>query len=92
VPRDRLMAVYFIRKTDEEACIGCVACVDRWPVDAVRLEDGLAQVDTEWCIGCGVCAVVCPGEAISLTRRMPEEGPRDFRELHERMGKERGLW
>ncbi len=91
VPRDILMASYFIRRTEEEECIGCGACEDICPVDAVRIVDDVAEVDTDWCIGCGVCAVVCPTEAISIVRRADKEPPENFLQLHEKIREERGL-
>lgn len=91
-PRDALMATYFMRGTDEEACVGCGACLDICPVDCLTLEDDLPVVDEEWCIGCGVCATVCPQDAVSLTLRDDRDGKlpaSGFRELHRRILEER---
>ena len=90
VPRDILMASYFIRQTQEEECIGCGACEEICPVEAVRVEDDVAKVETDWCIGCGVCAVVCPTEAISIVRRTDKEPPDNFLQLHQKIKQERG--
>jgi len=30
VPRDYLMATYYLRTTDEEECIGCGQCAEDW--------------------------------------------------------------
>jgi ferredoxin len=91
IPRDALMAVYFIRETDAEECIGCGACAEICPVEAVQIVDDLAEVDLDWCIGCGVCAVSCPTEAISIERRLEDSPPENFARLHERIRRERGL-
>ena len=92
IPRDALMDVYFIRKTEMDACIGCGACEEICPVDAVRIVDEKAEIDPAWCIGCGVCAVTCPTEAISIVRREDKkEAPKDFAELHQKIREERGL-
>jgi NAD-dependent dihydropyrimidine dehydrogenase PreA subunit len=69
IPRDTLMATYFLRETDKDACIGCGQCVEICPVDALNLEDEIAVVDQEWCIGCGVCATVCPADALKIVAR-----------------------
>jgi Fe-S-cluster-containing hydrogenase component 2 len=91
IPRDALMAVYFTRATDYDECIGCGACAEICPVDAVQMVDDQPQVDLNWCIGCGVCAVSCPTEAISISRRSEKAPPENFAQLHERIKVERGL-
>lgn len=91
IPRDTLMAVYFIRETDSDGCIGCEACRDICPVDAVDMVNGKAEVDLDWCIGCGVCAVSCPTGSISIKRRSEAGSPESFTDLHEKIRWERGL-
>ncbi len=91
IPRDTLMAVYFTRETHSEECIGCGACEEICPVDAVKLTHDKAEVDLDWCIGCGVCAVSCPAGAISIKRRFDTNAPESFAELHRRIREERGL-
>jgi len=91
IPRDMLMAVYFIRETDLAECIGCGACADICPVDAVRMVDDRPEVDQNWCIGCGVCAVSCPAEVISIKRRLERQGPESFADLHQQIKREKAL-
>jgi Pyruvate/2-oxoacid:ferredoxin oxidoreductase delta subunit len=83
VPRDLLMACQFIRETDLDNCIGCEACAEACPIEAVVMQDDLPHVDMDWCIGCGVCASSCPNGAISMVRRaeVPDPFP-DLRALH----------
>ncbi|MFH1240765.1 MAG: 4Fe-4S binding protein [Pseudomonadota bacterium] len=88
IPRDTLMAVYFTRETDREECIGCGACEEICPVDAVKLVDDKALVDLNWCIGCGVCAVSCPAGAISIRRRFERKAPESFAGLHRQLREE----
>jgi len=93
LPRDFLMATYFIRKTREE-CVGCGECIEVCPVDALKLEDGFLIVDEDWCIGCGVCANACPNEAVKIVMR-PDKTDQipvaNTKELHEIIWKEKGI-
>lgn len=91
IPRDQLMAVYFTRETELDECIGCGACAEICPVNAVDMVDDLPRVDSDWCIGCGVCAVSCPAGVISITRRTEDQAPVTFDDLHEKIRSERGL-
>ncbi len=85
------MAVYFIRETELDECIGCGACADICPVDAVKMVEDKARVDQDWCIGCGVCAIQCPADVITIKRRMENRGPQDFEKLHQQIKTEKGL-
>ena len=92
IPRDLLMATYFMRKTDEDECVECGACVDICPVEALSMEGGPPIVDEDWCIGCGVCAPVCPAGAIGLEMRKDRTGAlpeKDWTSLHQRILKDK---
>jgi len=91
IPRDVLVATYFIRETDREACTGCGQCVDICPVDAIAMEGDYPVVDNAWCIGCGLCLKPCPTSAAFLKRKTPDIPPRDFGELHTKILQEREL-
>lgn len=86
IPRDAIMATYFMRQTDVDECTQCGACLEICPVDALEMNDGPPVVDEEWCIGCGVCATVCPADAITMKVRDDKTGQlpaANFRQLHE---------
>ncbi len=89
IPRDTIMATYFMRDTDPDECTGCGECAAICPVEAVEVsEKGIPVVDREWCIGCGVCATVCPTDAVVLNVREDKTGERPaatFSELHHRI-------
>lgn len=53
-----------------ETCIGCTACTNRCPTDAIDgARKALHVIDPDLCIDCGACGVVCPAEAIHDDRR-----------------------
>ena len=62
----------FVNQVDEDACIGCGACVEKCQFGALSV-DGVAHVDEMRCVGCGVCTVACPVGALSMVRRPEEE-------------------
>lgn len=46
-------------------CIGCEACVGVCPVNAIKMNEGKAEIDPDVCIDCGACEGTCPVSAIS---------------------------
>jgi len=64
----------FVSEHGEEDCTGCGVCVERCPVDAIRLREdsdgsNYTCVDATRCIGCGVCVRFCPSGSLIMTRR-----------------------
>jgi len=48
-----------------ETCIGCTACTNRCPTQAITgARKTLHVIDPGLCIDCGACGVVCPADAI----------------------------
>lgn len=93
IPRDVLMATYFMRETNKAKCSGCGICVEVCPVAALKIEGDYPVVDEEWCIGCGVCVSKCPSGAAELKYRKDVEPspPLTFTELHTKILMEKGL-
>lgn len=94
LPRDLIMATYFIRETEDDECTGCGECMEICPVECLSLGSDVVQVDKEWCIGCGVCIEKCPTGAAKLILRpdKKDEIPEtNFRKLHEKILEERGF-
>lgn len=48
---------------DSAKCNGCVNCMKRCPIEAIRVRGGKATIMYERCIGCGECVRVCPTHA-----------------------------
>ncbi|MDR1005443.1 MAG: DUF362 domain-containing protein [Bacteroidales bacterium] len=52
-----------------ESCIGCGACSQNCPANAISLVDGKAVIDTAKCLGCAKCIAECPMKIISPDRK-----------------------
>ena len=53
-------------KVTVSECIGCGACVDACPADAITMQDGIAVISVDACVDCGACVDECPNNAISM--------------------------
>lgn len=49
--------------TNKAKCRDCSRCVRACPVNAIKIENGQAQVIPERCIDCGTCVLECPQNA-----------------------------
>lgn len=47
-----------------DACVGCGACKEVCPVDAIS-EGDVYTINPDVCIDCGACAGECPSDAIA---------------------------
>ena len=50
----------------EERCNGCKLCLDKYPVNAITISEGIAKVNEAQCLGCGSCIASCPTDALDL--------------------------
>jgi len=79
----------------QDKCIGCEACIDICPMEAINLNDsGLAEVNLTRCIGCGVCLTSCDNEATKLNEKSDQnkrEVPASTRDQMIMMAKKRGI-
>jgi len=63
----------YIVNLDESKCEGCGTCVEKCPIEAVSLIDGISHTDENKCIGCGVCVHHCPNKARTLVQTEQRE-------------------
>ncbi len=68
LPSQFVIAKWVIH-VDDEACVGCGACVDRCWMEALKMDGDLVVADSNRCIGCGICRHVCPSDAMKLVSR-----------------------
>ena len=91
-PAEMVQSNYFAR-IDEEECTGCETCLERCQMDAIEVEDGIAEIILNRCIGCGLCVTTCPVDAIELIKKPEEElyePPKSGAETYMRIMQERG--
>lgn len=50
-------------QVNKDKCTGCGDCTDVCPTEAIRIENGKANITLE-CVDCGACPRVCPEGAI----------------------------
>jgi Fe-S-cluster-containing hydrogenase component 2 len=53
-------------QVDQTRCVGCGACIDACPQEAITLEADVARIDTPLCDDCAACIAVCPEEALAM--------------------------
>ena len=82
VPRDYLMATYYLRTTDEDICSGCGQCAKDCPLEIIEMAEDLPVIDESICIGCGVCLLHCPTDAAKLKRKDENVPFQNFSILH----------
>ena len=79
-----------------ETCKACGLCVQRCPVQALRLEDSPVTrnerrkaaklIYPDQCLGCGVCVYKCPSQSLSLEPRAEiQDPPKDAGEWRTRL-------
>ena len=71
----------YVAATDDKRCVGCGACAEICPFDAISMADERAVVDWDRCMGCGVCVAACPQSALALERDATKGEPLRVRDL-----------
>ena len=52
---------------DISKCTGCTTCLKHCPTEAIRIQNGHAQIDPNRCIDCGICIRNCSHKAKKAT-------------------------
>src|SRR6185295_10755779 len=82
-PQPALPALCRLPVIDAARCLGCSACVDACPYDALAVKRYVAVLARpEACCGAGPCQEACPNGSLSLVQGdAPVRGPRLSAEL-----------
>lgn len=87
-----MIQTHYVSKIDPDLCTACEECVERCPMDAIKIDDSVSEIIDGRCIGCGVCIPTCADEAISLELRPGMDvPPADFEATFQQIRDERGL-
>ena len=87
-----IIQTHYVSKIDPELCTACEECIDRCPMDAIKLDGDFSEIIDGRCIGGGVCIPTCPEDAISLEEKPGMQAPPiDLEETFQRIKAERGL-
>jgi len=89
----RAVHTNYYAEVDQEACIGCEACVERCQMDAITVAE-TAMVNLDRCIGCGLCVTDCPTDAMRLKQKDTADRyipPKNVVETYMNIAQERGL-
>ena len=75
-PLDFWISNYYA-EVDPELCSGCLTCIDRCNVNAIKFRKSInsSKVNLRRCIGCGLCVTTCPEQAITLHKKEKEYIP-----------------
>jgi formate hydrogenlyase subunit 6/NADH:ubiquinone oxidoreductase subunit I len=73
-PADVVASNYYAQ-VNTALCTGGGTCVDRCPIEAVKVENTVSSVDLARCIGCGLCVSTCPENAMHLVKKDVEVIP-----------------
>lgn len=64
-----MVRIEYLAQVDVDKCIGCRACVNVCPTEAIQVVDKKAVVDEKKCLACQNCTGVCQEEAIERVLR-----------------------
>jgi Na+-translocating ferredoxin:NAD+ oxidoreductase subunit B len=85
---------HYYAEVSGDLCEGCSTCIERCQMDAITMNNDIAQINLDRCIGCGVCVPTCPSEAMKLVKKEKKmEIPENWEKMYLTILKERkGNW
>lgn len=61
--KEKIMA----HSINPDSCVGCGACKDTCPVEAISQDGDKCKVNPDACVDCGACEGACPTGAIAAS-------------------------
>ncbi len=87
-----LIGTQYVSKIDPDLCTACQECLERCPMNAIKIDNDVSEIIDGRCIGCGVCIPTCSDQAIALELRPGMEAPPvDWEATFQQIRVERGL-
>lgn len=51
---------------NKDECVGCGACAEVCPQEAIAMEEDVAVIDVDECVVCGACVDECPNGSLTV--------------------------
>ena len=67
-----MVEIKFLARVDKKKCMGCNACENVCPTEAIKVVNKKAKVYPKKCLACPNCSGICPEDAITM---VPRGGP-----------------
>jgi NAD-dependent dihydropyrimidine dehydrogenase PreA subunit/bacterioferritin-associated ferredoxin len=64
-----MVEIKFLARVDKKKCMGCNACENVCPTEAIKVVDKKAKVYPKKCLACPNCSGICPEDAITMVPR-----------------------
>ncbi len=61
--------IKYLARVNKKKCIGCAACENVCPTEAIIVINKKAKVDPKKCVACPNCSGMCPEDAIKMVLR-----------------------
>jgi len=64
-----MVEIKFLAQVNRKQCVGCAACENVCPTEAIKVSKKKAKVNPKKCLACPNCSGMCPEDAIKMVAR-----------------------
>ncbi|MBI4965756.1 MAG: 4Fe-4S binding protein [Desulfomonile tiedjei] len=64
-----MVEIKFLAQVNKKKCMGCAACENVCPTEAIKVVNKKAKVYRKKCLACPNCSGICPEDAIKMVPR-----------------------